>query len=56
MEIRLPAGLRPPVEVALAKAVEKMPRPDALPGGLLFEPKWDGYRAVLARDGEETSL
>jgi ATP-dependent DNA ligase len=44
------------LKVVLAEAVERMPRPDALPGGLLFEPKWAGYRAVLARDGKETSL
>ncbi|WP_240793178.1 ATP-dependent DNA ligase [Arthrobacter crystallopoietes] len=56
METRLPPGLHPPVKVALARAVEKMPRPDALPGGLLFEPKWDGYRAVLVRDRDGTSL
>jgi hypothetical protein len=39
----LPAGLAPPVKVALARAVTKMPRPGALPGTLTFEPKWDGY-------------
>ncbi|MFC9335803.1 hypothetical protein [Arthrobacter sp. NPDC057009] len=37
----LPAGLAPPVKVALAKVVTKMPR--ARPGNLLYEPKWDGY-------------
>jgi hypothetical protein len=39
----LPAGLAPPVKVALARAVTKMPRPGALPGTLTWEPKWDGY-------------
>jgi ATP-dependent DNA ligase len=56
MNSRLPAGLRPPVKVALARAVEKIPHSDALPGGAWFEPKWDGYRALIARDGDDTSI
>jgi ATP-dependent DNA ligase len=52
----LPVNLRPPVVVALAHAVEKIPDPGALPGGAWYEPKWDGYRAVIARDGDETSI
>ncbi|WP_248761002.1 hypothetical protein [Pseudarthrobacter sp. SSS035] len=52
----LPAGLVPPVKVALARAVTKMPRNSALPGTLLFEPKWDGYRAVGIRDDIGASL
>jgi ATP-dependent DNA ligase len=39
----LPEGLRGPVDLALAKAVEKLPAPGTLPGGLVAEPKWDGY-------------
>jgi hypothetical protein len=39
----LPAALRPPVALALAKAVEFIPDADALPGGCLYEPKWDGF-------------
>ncbi|HAG58008.1 MAG TPA: hypothetical protein DCL83_01190 [Arthrobacter bacterium] len=39
----IPAGLRPPMEVALAKAVKVLPAANALPGQLCFEPKWDGY-------------
>lgn len=34
----------PPVPLALAKAVEAVPTEGALPGGAVFEPKWDGYR------------
>lgn len=30
--------------LALAKAVESLPAASALPGGCLYEPKWDGYR------------
>lgn len=37
--------LRPPVPLTLAKAVESVPAEAALPGGCVYEPKWDGYRA-----------
>jgi ATP-dependent DNA ligase len=52
----LPPGLAGPVEVALAKAVEHLPGLHALPGGCVFEPKWDGYRAVIVRQGDEARL
>jgi hypothetical protein len=32
-----------PVEVALARSVDQIPAPSALPGGSRFEVKWDGY-------------
>lgn len=35
----------------LAKAVTELP-----PGDLLFEPKWDGFRCVVFRDGDEVEL
>ncbi len=39
----------PPVLPMLAKRVEEMP-----PGGaFLFEPKWDGFRTLVFRDGNE---
>nr|WP_087874221.1 ATP-dependent DNA ligase [Arthrobacter globiformis] len=50
----LPAGLTPPVKVALARAVTKMPR--AQPGTLLYEPKWDGYRCIIIRDNDRATL
>ncbi|MGW8395849.1 ATP-dependent DNA ligase [Streptomyces lydicus] len=31
----------------LAQARDSLPRPSALPGVLLFQPKWDGYRALV---------
>ena len=44
--------MRPPVSLALAKAVESVPAEDALPGGCIYEPKWDGYRLCsLTRAG-----
>lgn len=52
----LPAGLVPPLKVALARAVARMPRRDALPGSLSYEPKWDGYRCVVVHDDAGVSL
>ncbi|MFP1629738.1 ATP-dependent DNA ligase [Streptomyces sp. 5K101] len=39
--------LRPPVQPMLAQARESVPGPGVLPGGLAFEAKFDGYRALL---------
>jgi ATP-dependent DNA ligase len=39
--------LRPPVEPMLAQARDRVPAPGALPGRLIFQPKFDGYRALL---------
>src|SRR3982750_4543844 len=39
----------PPVEPMLAKAADAIPGDD----GWLFEPKWDGFRALVFRDGDE---
>jgi len=44
--------IKPPVKPMLAKAVYEVPR---LPG-LMFEPKWDGFRCVVFRDGDEVVL
>jgi ATP-dependent DNA ligase len=41
----LPADLIVP-SLAAAKAVARVPGPDALPGGSLWEPKWDGFRVA----------
>lgn len=46
----LPAGLRGPVDVALARPTEAIPGANALTGGARYEPKWDGYRGVLTAD------
>lgn len=37
----------PPVEVALARRVDRLPAGDALPGGCAYEPKFDGHRLVI---------
>lgn len=39
----VPVALRPPLEFALVKAVEAIPRVDALAGGCVYEMKWDGF-------------
>ncbi|WP_374007352.1 ATP-dependent DNA ligase [Leifsonia sp. LS-T14] len=36
-----------PVAPMLAKAVPKVPAPDSVAGGLSYEPKWDGFRALI---------
>src|SRR4051812_49256726 len=45
----------PPVLPMLAKSVKGIPDP-AKHGGLSFEPKWDGVRCILFRDGDEGEL
>jgi ATP-dependent DNA ligase len=42
----------PPVKPMLAKAVHAVPHDP----GLRFEPKWDGFRCVVFRDGDELVL
>lgn len=40
----------------LAKAVPTVPDPDSVPGGLVYEPKWDGFRGIVAFDGEQVEI
>lgn len=42
----------PPVEPMLAKAVPSIP----IAPGLRYEPKWDGFRTIIFRDGDEVEL
>jgi ATP-dependent DNA ligase len=46
----------PPVQPMLAKSVKGIPDPAKFDGGLLFEPKWDGFRCILFKDGDEVEL
>jgi ATP-dependent DNA ligase len=46
--MRLP--VMPPVAPMLAKAVAEVPP------GLLYEPKWDGFRSIVFRDGDEVEI
>ena len=41
--------IEPPIEPMLAKLADELPDGD----GWLFEPKWDGFRAIVFRDGDE---
>ena len=42
----------PPLRPMLAKAVDRLPDGD----DLVFEPKWDGFRCIVFRDGDEVVL
>ncbi len=46
----------PPLKPMLAKAVKGVPAADSVAGGLLYEPKWDGFRCLLFRDGDDVVL
>ena len=41
----------PPVAPMLAKAVKEIPQ-----GQLSYEPKWDGFRSIIFRDGDEVEI
>lgn len=42
----------PPVAPMLAKLVRQLPEGD----GLFYEPKWDGFRCIVFRDGDHVEL
>ncbi|MGV1005611.1 MAG: ATP-dependent DNA ligase [Candidatus Nanopelagicales bacterium] len=44
--------LPPPIEPMLAKAVAEIP----VAPGLLYEPKWDGFRSLIFRHGSEVVI
>lgn len=44
--------VNPPLAPMLAKLVRELPRAQ----GLLYEPKWDGFRCIVFRDGDEIEL
>lgn len=45
--------VQPPLEPMLAKASATVP---VEPGTWSYEPKWDGFRALVFRDGDEIQL
>jgi ATP-dependent DNA ligase len=47
--VRLP--VMPPVPPMLAKSVKDIPD-----GAMSFEPKWDGFRSIVFRDGDEVEI
>ena len=44
--------IAPPIEPMLAKLLDALPAA----GGFLFEPKWDGFRAIVFRDGGDVFI
>lgn len=46
----------PPVQPMLAKSVAGVPAAESVDGGLVYEPKWDGFRAIVFRDGDEVEI
>jgi ATP-dependent DNA ligase len=44
--------LEPPIQPQLAKAAKELPEGD----GWVYEPKWDGFRTIVFRDGDEVYL
>ncbi len=44
--------VRPPVAPMLAKLTRELPRDP----GLYYEPKWDGFRCIVFRDGDDVEL
>lgn len=44
--------VNPPILPMLAKRVSELPRA----GEWIFEPKWDGFRALIFRDGKEVMI
>ena len=42
--------LNPPVKPMLAKPVAE------IPAGQIYEPKWDGFRSIVFRDGDEIEI
>jgi ATP-dependent DNA ligase len=47
---RMQLPVMPPLKPMLAKATR------AIPPGMLYEPKWDGFRAIIFRDGDEVEI
>ena len=41
----------PPVSPMLAKLTRELPT-----GNYLYEPKWDGFRAIVFRDGDDVEI
>lgn len=50
----LPADLT--LDPMLAKAVKDVPAADSVEGGYSYEPKWDGFRCIVRKDGDDVEL
>src|SRR6187431_2497974 len=51
--MRLPFPIEPPIEPMLAKLADELPEDG---GRFLFEPKWDGFRALVFRGGGDVFI
>ncbi|MFF9565531.1 non-homologous end-joining DNA ligase [Leifsonia sp. NPDC014704] len=54
--VRPPEALREQIDLALAKAAERLPEAAALPGGSRYEPKLDGWRTAAVVDIDRVTL
>ncbi|MFK3672495.1 non-homologous end-joining DNA ligase [Leifsonia aquatica] len=54
--VRPPKTLRASIDLALAKASERLPEPPALPGTSRYEPKLDGWRAAAVVDCDHVTI
>ncbi len=45
-----------PIAPMLAKSTPAVPAVDAIAGGYSYEPKWDGFRCIIQRDGDTIEL
>jgi ATP-dependent DNA ligase len=48
----MPLPLKPPIKPALARAAKELPTGE----DWRFEPKWDGFRTIIFRDGDDVYL
>src|ERR1700712_1753494 len=48
----VPLPLKPPIKPALARPAKELPTRE----GWRFEPKWDGFRTIVFRDGDDVYL
>ena len=49
---RMALPVRPPIEPMLSKARDDIPTDD----GWRYEPKWDGFRAIVFKDGDDVRI
>src|SRR5215470_8392200 len=51
MSSRKATLMKPPIEPMLAKLADELPS-----GDYLYEPKWDGFRAIVFRGAQDLSI
>ena len=52
----MPFPIAPPVSPMLAKLARELPASGGKLGDLHYEPKWDGFRAIVFRDGDDIEI